>query len=533
MAFPDSRAAPGGPPVSAPAGTWHLPGGRQVLSSLGFRGLLAAVGLATAVAAISGEPALAAVPVLLVAAIFAMTKAPLRLSAAALLFVMLGVEDNSETLGQWRTPLALVGDLFHNRLDEAARIPGLAVTGMELVVVFLFGIWAYRHSRASTMDVEGQVPAARVIYPFLALYLAGVILSEVVGLARGLSLAPWKLRNLLHPLLLGVFFLVAHRGPRDYPLLGRVVVLAACARAVLAIVVQRVAIGETGGKFATATNHGDSVLFAVAVFLLVASALEQPDRRRLLRAALLLPLLVLGVQENGRRIAWVMLAFAPVIAYVASPVRGWKRALTRVLLVAVPVAGLYVGVGWNRSGAPFGPVQTLRGLVDTKSNRSSYWREVETWNIATTIRETPLLGTGLGGEYHELMMNDDISGFYKEYKQWPHNTVLGLLMLMGLFGFTATWVLQSLIVFLAVRSYRMSATPELRTAALGCLGAVTACGVMAWGDTGAHYTQYKVFFGLALAVSARLAVATGAWPTRPAPADGPGPGGWARGEGTP
>jgi hypothetical protein len=485
---------------------------------MGFRGLMAAVGLATAVAAVSGEPALAAVPVLLVAAIFAMTKAPLRLSAAALLFVMLGVEDNSETLGQWRSPLALVGDLFHSRLDEAARIPGLAVTGMELVVVFLFGVWAYRHSRGSTMDVEGQVPAARVIYPFLALYLAGVLFSEVVGLARGLPLAPWKLRNLLHPLLLGMFFLVAHRGPRDYPLFGRVVVFAGCARALQVILVQRIAIAETGGKFATATNHGDSVLFAVSASLLVFAALEHLDRRRVFWAALLLPLILTGVRENERRIAWVMLAAAPVLVFLAAPARRWKRVAVRVLLVAVPLAGLYIGAGWNRSGSIFGPVQTLRGLVDTTTNRSSYWREVEIWNIATSMRESPVVGTGLGGEYHELMMNDDISGFYKEYKQWPHNTVLGLLMLMGLIGFTATWLLPPLMVFLAVRSIRITRAPELRTAALGVLAAVVSCLVMGYGDTGAHYTQYKVFFGLALAVSARLAIETGAWPSRERPA---------------
>jgi hypothetical protein len=44
------------------------------------------------------------------------------------------------------------------------------------------------------------------------------------------------------------------------------------------------------------------------------------------------------------------------------------------------------------------------------------------------------------------------------------------------------------------------------------VGAAVACLVLAWGDTGAHFPQYKIFVALAVAVSARLSVATGAWP---------------------
>jgi hypothetical protein len=110
------------------------------------------------------------------------------------------------------------------------------------------------------------------------------------------------------------------------------------------------------------------------------------------------------------------------------------------------------------------------------------------------------------------MANDDVSVGFKEYREWPHNTVLGQLLLMGLFGFTAVWLLPSLTMFLAVRSHRMAATAEQRVAATACMATVIACQVLAWGDTGAHFPQYKIMMGLAVAVAARLAVATGAWP---------------------
>jgi O-antigen ligase len=292
------------------------------------------------------------------------------------------------------------------------------------------------------------------------------------------------------------------------------VVLAACVRGAQAFVVQRIAVAETGGKWETATSHGDSVLFAVAAFLLVVDCLERPARARLARTAALLPIVLVGAMENNRRLVWVMLGLMLLVAYLVAPMRGWKRAVTRLVAMALPAALLYVGVGWNRGERIFSPVQTLRSVADTSANRSAYWREVEAWNIAMSTRFRPILGMGLGGEYTEFILNDDISDAYKEYREWPHNSVLGLLMLMGVLAFTAHWLLLPLVAFLAVRALRRARDPEDRVAAFACLGAVAACLVMAYGDTGAHYAQHKTFVALAVAVAAKLAVSTGAWPAR-------------------
>jgi hypothetical protein len=59
-------------------------------------------------------------------------------------------------------------------------------------------------------------------------------------------------------------------------------------------------------------------------------------------------------------------------------------------------------------------------------------------------------------------------------------------------------------------------------AALGSAAAIVACHVLAYGDTGTHYPQYKVVMALALVVAGKLAVATGGWPGRAAAA-APGP----------
>ncbi len=108
--------------------------------------------------------------------------------------------------------------------------------------------------------------------------------------------------------------------------------------------------------------------------------------------------------------------------------------------------------------------------------------------------------------------NDDLSVLYPEYRAWPRNSVLGLLLFSGVIAFTALWALYAVTVFLAVRSHGLAQVPEHRVAALTCVAAVISCTVAAYGYTGPNLIPYRVFWGLAAAVAGQLAVETGAWP---------------------
>ena len=475
--------------------------------------LVAAVVAGTLAAVLSGAgPGLAVLPVAIAGAIWLVARVPLHRSAALFLLLLLAVDDTLENRGQWRTPFALVGDLLHLQIGAVLPATGIPLGGMELICLLLLVVWARRSSSGLTIDTRGQTPVPTLLRGLLIVYVAAVVLAQAYGLLQGQALVLWKIRNLLDPLLLFLVFHAAFRGATDHATVGRVVVFAAVVRAVEAFAVQRLAIATTGGKYATATSHGDSILFSVAAFLLVVDALERPGLRRYRRVVLLLPVLLVGMMENGRRLVWVMFAMQLLVAFLLCPMKGWKKPILRALLIAAPALALYVGVGWNRSAAVFAPIRTLRSVADTSVDRSAYWREVENWNIAMTIRERPLLGGGLGGSYTEYMRNDDISNIFADYRAWPHNTVLGQLMLLGLVGFVATWSLFAVALFLCVRAYWMATNGSQRAAALGCAGAIIACHLLAYGDTGAHYPQYKVFMALALSLGGKLAIETGAWP---------------------
>lgn len=470
--------------------------------------LIAVVALATFAGFVAGEGSLVftLAPILLTTVLFLLVKLPLRWSATTLGFLLLALELKSDAEGIWATPLVHLGEILYFGLGQVTRVN---MAGFEVLILFLCGValWRARSGRSAV-----HVPVPGLTRDVLILYVGGVLVAEILGLAKGLGPVPWKIRYLLHGPLFFLLFQNAYRHPADFRPLAIGVVAAAHIKALLAAWVQLVVAPTlTGGKLATATNHGDSVLFAMAVLIMVVPALEKPNRHTVVRGLLLLILPAWGIVLNDRRLAWAMLAMSMFAIFFISPWRPWKRTLVRWLLIGAPFVAAYGWVGWNHSSSGlFAPVAKIKSMIDSK-NPSTYWRDVETWNIAMSIQRSPITGVGLGGEYVEHMFNDDISSIYPDYRAWPHNTILGLLLLTGVPGFFAIWLLYPFVVFLAVRSYHRASTAEERSAALLCVAAIICCSAQAWGDTGAHFKQYNLALGAALALAGKLAVSTGAW----------------------
>src|SRR4029079_3993021 len=148
-------------------------------------------------------------------------------------------------------------------------------------------------------------------------------------------------------LMAGYLLAVVIRGPRDIRILGVIVVAAACLKSLLALYVVKTAVLlPNGDDPAFATSHGDSVLFACGIAILVAHLAERPSRRNVVTALLLLPLIFGGVVANNRRLAWAEIAAAGVLFFVLTRRSRFKRFLMRGLLMALPVLIVYVAVGW-------------------------------------------------------------------------------------------------------------------------------------------------------------------------------------------
>jgi O-antigen ligase len=142
------------------------------------------------------------------------------------------------------------------------------------------------------------------------------------------------------------------------------------------------------------------------------------------------------------------------------------------------------------------------------------WRDLENYDLFYTLRNAPLLGTGYGHGYTEVVALPDVSGSYALYRFLPHNAILGLWAYGGIVGFTALWAILLVGVFLAVRAYRYSVNVDDRTVALTAVSVIVVYLAYCYGDLGLGTWTSVFTVAPALALASKLAVATGAWPDR-------------------
>ena len=93
-------------------------------------------------------------------------------------------------------------------------------------------------------------------------------------------------------------FGVSLRGPRDYRTAGKLIVAAACVKAIMAVWVRLSLPSEFPNEWGVmteleyATSHGDSLLFACAIAVLVGPLVYRPRARQLGWTLLTLPILM-------------------------------------------------------------------------------------------------------------------------------------------------------------------------------------------------------------------------------------------------
>jgi hypothetical protein len=460
----------------------------------------------------NGKIAVGVAPVLAAGVIYGMWKAPARTSALVLLFLILALENPGDAGGRWRSPLYPLGALLLANLNLSLPVRALRFTGLDLGMGLLIVVILTRRAVRASVD-RSEVRAAGPMSWAAALWLGTVLALWASGLARGGDFrnSLWQCHQLLWVPLGYFVFQSALRGMQDYGALARVVVAAACVKACLALWV-RLTVSASADVLPTATSHGDSVLFACAFALVIALVIEEAWPGPVVAAGLVLALLAAGMVANNRRLVWVELAAAVLAVYATASATRRKRAVRRAALTALPVLALYTAVGWGSSARAFAPVRIVHSLVASRSDWSTAMRDIENFNLLWTLRDHPFVGTGFGHEYVEKVKAVDISSIFPQYRFVPHNSVLGLLAFGGVIGLSGIFLALVVGVFLAARTHRFARSPADRAAALAVIATVAVYLVQAYGDMGLVSWTGAFTLAAALAVAARLAPATGAWP---------------------
>ncbi|MGC4121431.1 MAG: O-antigen ligase family protein [Myxococcales bacterium] len=488
----------------------------EALPRWAFAALLAAMGLATvgALATGSGNPLVAAAPVLAASAVWAVARLPLRHSLSALLLVVLAIDNPQErpAAGEWKSPLYPLGSLIFENLSKHTGVEALR---FALIDLFLVGLVALALLRGRGESATAERPP-KVLTLSLVLALLGLGFAMFWGTLRGgdPKASLWQVRQLVALPILGLLFLSAFREPKDFVTLGKIVIGAALFRTLEGAYFHEVICRPRNFKPPYVTTHSDTMLFALAILLLVVFWHESRTKRSFWAMVGGGLWILLGIYLNGRRLAYVTLGAAGLAVFLLAPWTRLKRAAARAALASVPIGLLYLAVGWNQTGGVFRPAQTAKSILVSSADRSTQTRDIENYNLVMTLKTNPLLGTGFGHEYSEVSRADDISHLFPQYRLIPHNSLLGLWAFAGILGYWLAFLPVVVAVFLAVRAYRLAADPLSRTLALSpVLMAITYL-LQAYGDMGLQSWGGAFLLAATLAAPGLLAARVGAWPSQ-------------------
>jgi hypothetical protein len=475
-------------------------------------GLLAALILASAGGAVAfnGNVVLAAAPIFGFLLLYALYKLPIRVPLLVMTFVALTFENPGDVpaANLWQSPLYPVGKFLLSQLKHSLGVGALVMTGFDVLLALLAGLYVYRRAIGSTIDVGDRVLAPKPLRLVALVMVSAAFAFWGWGLLRGGSsrFALWQVHHVVYLPIMFLFMSAVVPGPAQRKVIARLVVAAACLKAVLAIWIR--------SRFPDAeyaTTHHDSMLFGAATCFVVATLLERFNRKNLLRALWLLPLLVWGMVANDRRLVWAQIGIALVFVFIMLRRTKLKIFVSRAILCAIPVLALYVAAGWSNPSGVFSPVGTIRSMVDSKVDMSSEWRDLENFNLVSTLKSHPLTGTGWGHPFEMAVLLPDVVSEYELEPYLPHNSVLGLWAYTGYVGFTLLWMLLVVGIYFCVRAYRAARDPDDRITALTCVATIMVYVVHCYGDMALGSWTSIYLVSLALVYGGKLAVTTGAW----------------------
>jgi O-antigen ligase len=496
---------------------------RRSLAGEGFpwllAGLVCALALLTPFLAYAGNGSLvvALAPLLAIGLLVVLWRIPLRIPVLVLVFAGLVLENPGDgfACGLYSSPLAPLGALLLAHWNTILGFKPLVFSGFDLALVVLFVIALYRRASGSRIDGPEFVESASPLRFFAGVTVAAAFILELWGAVHGgmdFSNSLWQVQHVAYLPILFLLFDLAFRGPRDFPAIAKVVVAAALVRAAVAWGIRHFVRPNSYEAMPHATTHTDSMLFALALCLCIVLLVEFHDRKRIKMSVFVVPVLVLGMIANNRRLVWVEVALALLVLIALVPRRGrFVRAVMRVALVGIPLFFVYLTAGWDsQSGRLFSAARMVRSVIDSKTDASSEWRDWENFNLVFTLKQNPLLGSGYGHPFLEAIPLPKVN--YDQEYFLPHNSVLGLWAYGGVVGFTLLWTLIVVAALFAVRSYKLATLREDRVAAMLALMMMVIFLAHCYGDLGLGTWHANLLTGLALVVAGKLALTTGAWP---------------------
>jgi hypothetical protein len=373
---------------------------------------------------------------------------------------------------------------------------------------------------------DGRGPRVRPMRNALIVAAAALVIWMLIGLAHGATVRDeaWQTYLPMSGVLLAFAVAAAFRTPEHYVFLAKVLLVAAVYRAVMCWLFYFLYVRTLEVIPEYITSHDDTVLWVVSMLVLVLRIITVRSIGSRVWAALLFLLFTGALVFNQRRLAWVSLAMGLILMFILLPAGKIKKRATQVALAILPIALLYVVIGWDRPEKIFRPLKSF-STVSTEEDASTKARNMENLGLIATSKSGSLLfGTGWGRPFFEVSLKYSIaSGPFKMWAFFPHNSILGLLTFTGVLGFFGFWLPFPTAMFLHARTARLTDDPRARNVSIICATQLVVCANQFYGDMGITFIKSVYILSLGYAVALRLPLLAGAWP---APAQRPREASW-------
>ena len=343
---------------------------------------------------------------------------------------------------------------------------------------------------------------------------ATTVLWLVIGISRGgdVQSASWQVYLMLASIIAAFAIGGVYHKASHYRAIVKAIVAAGLYRGFMCLIYYVQFIKDSGVEPPPVfTSHDDSVLWVVTIMILTVHFLYSRKWTAWAGALAGVPLIVIAIQLNNRRLAWVSLVGSLVTLYFLLPPSRPMRVLKRIGMVLVPLIAIYVAVGWGRTEAIFKPVAAFSSTSES-SDSSTKSRNAENLSLIYTASFRPMTGTGWGHPFVSLTNKYSVAHIGPLWRFIPHNSILGLFAFIGLVGMIGYWMMFPVAVFLHARTAQMSSHPMLRSLGIVCVAAIVICLNQIFGDMGIFSRTTMYMLALALAPALCVPIEAGAWP---------------------
>lgn len=441
-----------------------------------------------ATVATAGHPVAALLPGALILGGLFLWFAPTWVLTALFFFVLLVVDNPRERphMGVWKTPFYHVGSIFYDTLQKHGLV--LKFFGVELLLVglafLMFARWLARPPTGEGNPVPREFRLACVVAAFVILFWV------VWGIVQGGSLprALLQFRPMLFCAITPLIYTASIRERRHISWAITGILVAGVIRATLAIVFwffvirtgQRGALG--GGNGSYASMHSDTFIFTTCLCVLLFALVHRRPKPIVFVAPVLIPWFTFAIFANNRRLAYIVIALTFVVFFFICD--SWiRKRIYLMAAAALPVALLYLAVGWNSGAGWATPVQSVKSLF-SQEDSSSESRDIENYNLIYTASRKPVLGSGFGHPYIEKKSAVDLSNIFEVFRYLPHNNILWFLGTAGVIGYTLYLGFVLTALFMAMRLYIFVDEPLERTVALATVTVICCYMMQGYGDMG-------------------------------------------------